>query len=207
MLPITMKHTWRILGWVMFITSMLLVAPAYAQNVAVTAPDAQSMLMRIASQTPNLIRLVTAVAYVMGMFFMITAIIKFKHLGESRTMMSQEHSVTGPLVTFLIGAALIYLPSSVQVGMSTFWTNPNPFGYTMEKNQWMEFFNTIVMIMQLIGIIAFIRGLVILTHVGSRGGQQSNFGKGLTHVVAGVMLINIYQFIQVIMATLGIAWS
>lgn len=185
----------------------LFVVPAYAQNVNVSQTNAQQMLVNFAQSVPNLMRLVTAIAYVLGLYFMISALIKLKHFGESRTMMSREHSLAAPLTLLAVGAALIYLPTSIQVGMSTFWTNPNPYGYTIEKGQWMEFFNVIVLILQLIGVIAFIRGMVILAHVGSQGGHQATFGKGLTHIIGGVLLINIFQFVQIIMATLGISFS
>jgi intracellular multiplication protein IcmC len=148
--------------------------------------------------------LVTAIAYVLGMYFIFTAIVKFKHFGESRTMMSSEHSIMTPIIMLAVGTALLYLPSSVQVGMSTFWTNPNPYAYVEQQDQWSQFINGCFIVIQLIGTIAFIRGLVLLSHVGGHQSSQGNFGKGLTQVIAGVFCINIYQFVQVILATIGI---
>lgn len=165
-------------------------------------PTAQSMLANIATQVPNLMRLTTALAYVMGMGFIVAGIVKMKHFGEMRTMMSQEHGMFAPMVFIAVGAALLYLPTSVQVGMSTFWNNPSPMAYTSQADQWNQFLSDCYMIIELIGVIAFIRGLVMLSH-GGRGGQSS-IGKGLTHVVAGIFCINIYQFVQMVLSTLGI---
>lgn len=186
--------------WIM----LLFVLPVYAQTSDLPEVNAQSMLVNFATTAPNLMRLVTSVAYVLGMFFMIAAIIKLKHMGEMRTMMSQEHSPKGPLLLLMVGAMLIYLPTTVQVGMSTFWTNPNPWAYNIESSQWMEFFNTIVIIMQLIGVIAFIRGLIIMSHLGQGGGHQGGFAKGITHIIAGVLLINLFQFMQFVFSILGL---
>lgn len=166
--------------------------------------SAQNMLVQFATSVPNLVRMLTALAYVMGMYFIIVGVIRLKHLGESRTMMSQEHSVKGPLIFLTVGALLLYFPTSVRVGMSTFWTNPNPYGYVEENvDQWSQFFNIIFMIVQLVGVIAFIRGLLTLSRLGGHGGQPDAFAKGLTYIIGGILCINIYQFVQVIMVTFG----
>lgn len=187
---------------------LLYALPAYSQQINVAGINAQTMLQNIVTQIPNLMRLVTALSYVMGMYFMFFGILKLKQYGEQRTMMSGEHQLKGPVIYLAVGALLLYLPSSVQIGMSTFWTNPNPYGYIEEQNQWTSLFSNVAMVMQLFGIIAFIRGLLILTQLGGQGGTQpGTLGRGLTHIVGGIFCINIYQFVQVIMATLGISTS
>jgi intracellular multiplication protein IcmC len=176
-------------------------------STGVSSLSAQEMLVNIAKQVPSLMRLVTAIAYVLGMYFIIHGIIKLKHAGESRTMMSREHSLMGPIVMLSVGAMLLYLPSSVQVGMSTFWTDPNPYAYLKQKDQWSDFINVCFTIVQLVGTIAFIRGLVLISHLGTGSGQHGTMSKGMTHIIGGILCINIYEFIKVITATLGIDFS
>lgn len=194
----------------LFLACLFCWGPAFAAAAPAATTDANTtlsaadMLVNFAKNIPNLMRMVTAVAYVMGLWFVIAGVIKLKHAGEMRTQMSHEHSLKGPMIYLSVGAALMYLPNAVQVGMSTFWTQPNPYGYLQEQDQWSEFFNTCYLVVQLFGVIAFIRGLVILSHVGGQGGQHNSFGKGLTHIIGGILCINIYQFVQVIMITLGI---
>lgn len=180
--------------------------PVYAQGdlgFNLSGVTFQTIIQRISETIPNLMRLVTAVAYVMGMFFVILGIIKLKHAGEMRTMMSYEHHLSIPITYIVIGSLLIYLPSSVQVGLSTFWANPTPYAYVRQTGEWARTFRVIYMIVQFIGVVAFIRGLVMLSHAGRHGGGQG-VGKGVTHIIGGILCINIYQFIQVIAATLGI---
>ena len=57
--------------------------------------------------------------------------------------------------------------------------------------------------MRVIGAISFIRGWVILTRV-SKHAQPGTFGKGLTHVIAGILAINIYETWEILMNTLGL---
>lgn len=183
---------------------LMYTAPVHAATFNVNNLNAQTIIENISKQIPQLMQMITAIAYVVGMYMMIQGLIRMKHLGESRTMMSQEHSLKGPLVYFACGAMLLYLPSSVQVGMSTFWTEPSPYGYLQQEDQWQTFINSCFLIIQFIGTIAFIRGLVILSHTGERSGQPGQVSKGITHLIGGIFCINIYQFVQVIMVTFGL---
>lgn len=187
--------------------SFLLVLPAYSQTLNTSGLTAQSMLTRIGDIVPNFTYLVTAIAYVLGMVFVISGVMKLKHLGESRTMMSREHSPVPPLILIGIGAALLYLPTTVRVGMNTFWATPSPYSYNENTDEWSQYLNICFSVVQLLGVIAFIRGLVILSRLGDHGGQPGTFTKGLTHIIGGIFCINIYQFIQMINLTLGIQFG
>lgn len=204
MLPIERKTNSRVGLWryLALLAGLSYVFPAYAD--VVTSLSAQDMITHLAGQIPTIMRMVTAFAYVMGMMFIIMGVIKMKHLGEMRTQMSHEHSIKGPLLYIAVGAMLLYLPSSVNVGMSSFWTDPSPYDYRLNTDEWSQFYNNIYLVIQLIGTIAFIRGLVMLTHLGGHGGQPGTFGKAMVHIIAGVFCINIYNFIHLVFSALGI---
>lgn len=193
-----------------FFAAMFVVVPASAADTAVntvSSLSAEDMLTNLSKQVPSLMRLVTAIAYVLGMYMIVTGIVKLKHFGEMRTQMSHEHSVMGPLVMLCVGGALLYLPSAVQVGLSTFWTEPNPYGYLKQQDPWHDFISVCFNIVQLIGTIGFIRGLVILSHAGhgQGGGQHGGIAKGITHIVGGILCINIFEFVNLIQSTLGLS--
>lgn len=168
-------------------------------------PDLATMVKNLSANMGQLMQFVTALAYVMGMYFIIEGILKLKKFGESRTMMSEQGSLRVPMIYFFVGGFLLYLPSAVQVGLTTFWEDPTPYAYVSDsQDPWVQLIQAVFVIIQLIGTIAFIRGLVILSHVGGHGGQQGQFGKALAHIIGGILLINIYQFIQAVANTLGI---
>ena len=169
-----------------------------------TDVDAEAVLLNLSKAFPELMRLVTAIAYVMGMFMIIRGVAGLKEYGESRASRADHHSLKGALTLLICGTLLLYLPSSVQTGLSTFWTDPNPYAYdTGTHDSWFDFTQSIFLIVQLIGTIAFIRGLVIMSHMG-QSHSQSNFGKAMAHIVGGILCINLYQFIQVILNTLNL---
>lgn len=197
-------------AWFRFWTVVIvwsILSVAYAQGSPPTpiTPipiSAQTMLENIADAVPNLMRLITAIAYVMGIYIIISGVILLKHVGEMRTQMSHEHHISKPLIMIVCGAMLTYLPTAVQVTTSTFWKDPSPIAYQPSSDQYFQFINICFIIVQFVGALAFIRGLIILSHAGAGGGQDS-FKKGVVHIVGGILAINIYQFVQVIMITLG----
>ncbi|OGT55438.1 MAG: hypothetical protein A3F14_06545 [Gammaproteobacteria bacterium RIFCSPHIGHO2_12_FULL_43_28] len=192
------------LCWFAFV---LFALPAFAEaQTNVVNLSAADVLRNIAEQVPRLIQMVTAIAYVLGFYFVFVGLLKLKHFGEQRSMHSQEHGLSAPLIYLMVGILLIYLPSSVRVGLSTFFAEPAPYGYLEATGQWDQFYNTVYSIIQFIGIIAFIRGLVLLTHTGGHG-QQGTFARALSFIIGGILCINIYQVVQVVFVTLGIQTS
>jgi len=167
-----------------------------------TLPDIQTMLINFSTAVPNLMRLVTASSYVVGLLLVGSAVMRMKHYGEMRTQMSQEHSIWGPVIEFLIAIALLYLPSSVATMTSTFWTTPLTYVPPTGPNA--LFISAAYQVVGLIGAIAFIRGLLILKQAGSeRGGQQHVIGKGFAHLVGGTLCINMQATLHMFAATVG----
>lgn len=186
--------------------SVLVIFSLFASQSAFAIElNVATMLKNFSKAVPNIMQLVTAFAYVMGFFLVYKGILALKQYGESRSMMSSSHELKGPLLYLFVGAALIYLPSSVQAGLSTFWASPNPYAYLDEGNDpWWELIKSSLLIIELVGTIAFIRGLVLLTHLGGQGGQQGTFGRAMAHLIGGIFCINMYEFLQAIFATFGL---
>lgn len=190
---------------IMAVMAVLFMSSAHAQTVDLSNLSPETILTNISENAlPNLMRLVTAISYVLGMVFIFRGVVKLKHVGEMRTQMSHEHNIATPITLIAVGALLLYLPSSVQIGMSSFWSDPSPYSYTENQDQWSQFINVCFMVVQFVGTVAFIRGLIILSHMGGGGHQQGGLSRGLTHIIGGIFCINIYQFVQVVMATIGL---
>ncbi|OAI48680.1 hypothetical protein AYO45_04550 [Gammaproteobacteria bacterium SCGC AG-212-F23] len=191
--------------WVIIVTGFLSLVFVNVAEAALV-PDAGTMIKNITAAVPNLILFTTALGYVLGMFMVFQGIMKLKQYGEQRTMMSSQYELKGPLMYIFVGAALLYLPSSLQTATSTFWGNTSPLEYVPASGDaWSSLIQDCFMIIQLIGYVAFIRGLMILAKVGSHGGHQDSFGKAMAHIIGGTLCINMYQFIQTISNTLGLA--
>ncbi len=168
-------------------------------------PTLSDALTNLSLNIPAVMQMVTAFAYIAGLFFVVEGIIELRRVGESRTMMSQEHGFKKPLVRLIIGGFLIYLPSAVQTGIATLWEVPYPTAYIANAGSasaWQVVINNSFTILQLIGVIAFIRGLIILAQIGGHG--QPVFWRGMTHIIGGILCINMYDTVTMVENTLGL---
>ncbi len=169
-------------------------------------PNLQTMLINLQSSYPNLWRLLTATAYVVGFFFILRAIHYMKVYGEMRTMMASNASVKTPVTLIIVGSALIYAPTAFQTLMMTTFGSANvtPLSYAGHYSGWSNQATVALLgLVQIIGLIAFIRGWIFLARAGEQSSQPGAFGKGMTHIIGGLLAINIVGTWDVIKATLG----
>lgn len=184
---------------------MLLPLDAYA----VTFPSLSQMLDNINTQLPYLWRLVTGFAYVAGFFFIFRGVYHLKQYGDPHSQTSGGKDLRPGIVSLIIGAALVYIPTAMDTGLiSIFGTSSlmaYPTGNTIDPS-FTELGQVIVAIIQFVGVVAFIRGLMQFHRLGSGQAQQGTFAKGLTHIIGGTLALNVVGTANVLASTLGISW-
>ncbi len=181
-------------------------------TVACWIAGQSSMLMNIANSLASVERLIAGGAYVMGCAFLFKAIYTLKTYGESRTMMSSNSSIKEPVVYLVVGAVFIYLPSALAVVLQTSFGSSNILQYqpVNSKNSTMDVLfgsgslvgRPLTMLIQVIGLVAFIRGWVLIARSAAPGQQPGAVGKGFMHVLGGTLAINIVETLNVINRTL-----
>lgn len=162
-------------------------------------PNLQVFLNNLSRSYTDLSRLVTAFAYITGMFFGASALFQLKLYGEMRTMMSGQTNIFKPLMYLLVSAALMYFPSTFKtMMMSTFgqpsasplsWSSVTSIGLHGYK---LAITPALLGLMRLVGLVSFVRGWIMLVHISDQG-HQVTFGKAVTHILGGLLLINIVQ--------------
>lgn len=167
--------------------------------------DFQSMLQNLSASYPDLWKLLTAAAYVLGWGFVLKAVYALKAYGESRTMMSSNASLKGPISYFFAGAMLIFTPKAFVMINTTLFGTPNILSYTGGGVAQLSQTSVVAVlgVVQIVGLLAFIRGWVYLSKAGEQSGGQPVLGKALTHIVGGAMAINVVQIKDVIWNTFG----
>jgi len=173
------------------------------------------IITNVANSMKPIQRMVTGAAYLIGVLFIVKAIISLKAFGESKTMMSSSHSFKEPMVFLVVGALLLYFPTLVQVLLNTAFGNseyaqilaygPISSGSSAINTLFGEssaLGAALTVIIQTIGLIAFVRGWVIIAKSASQGQQAGGFGKGMVHVCGGILAMNIIGTLQVINNTL-----
>jgi hypothetical protein len=69
------------------------------------------------------------------------------------------------------------------------------------EQQWAQFANTLVLYIQFIGLLAFIKGLFMLAKGGQHNAQPGTLSKGLTHMLGGAIAMNFVTFVNILYNT------
>ena len=171
-----------------------------------------NILTNIANSLIPVERLITGGAYLIGCAFLFKAVYSLKTYGEARTMMSSNTSMKEPIVYLFVGALFIYFPSAFSTLMvSTFgYQNVLQYAPTGGNNTTLDTLfgsgsvvgRPLTIIIQVIGLVAFVRGWVLIARSASQGQPPGGTGKGLVHVFGGILAINIVGTIEMINNTL-----
>ena len=166
--------------------------------------DFAQMVINIANTMPDLLAMVSAAAYVLGFTLVLKGVYKLKEYGEMRTSMSSQTNLWPPMITLGVGTMLIYFVSTYKMGLATIFGTAeiSPIAYSDSSGSTEALMSAVVSIMQVIGVIAFIRGLLLLNSAGNPGAQPGSIGKGLTFAIGGILSINIYGTWQMLINTL-----
>ena len=157
-------------------------------------------------------KLITGTAYIIGVSLIMKGVMTLKQVGEHRNHMSQHHSLKEPMYYFLSGSFLLFLPSGLKIFLVTTFGSENIMSYT-QINTSNSFINSItssgdlahslVLIVQIIGLVSFIKGWLIISKSGGQSGhQQGGFGKGIMHIFGGVLALNVVQSLNILSKTL-----
>lgn len=169
--------------------------------------DVDEMLANIQEQLPYLTQFVTALCYLSGVYFIFKAMYALKQYGEMRTMMASGTDLRGPITQIALAMCLLFAPTIIDVGLTTLYGDNSILAYDETGTQWDTLASTIIAIVQFVGGVAFLRGLFIFHKLGSGQAQPGTFAKGVTHVIGGVIALNIVQATKIMSDTLGIDWS
>lgn len=167
-----------------------------------------NVLTNLANSLLPVEKLLTAASYLMGIGFAIKAIFTLKTHGEQRSSMSGTGNMKEALVYILVAAVLLYFPSAFEALMNTTFGYSTVLAYT--DNPYLTgIFGTdnaagsaLTIIIQVIGLFAFLKGWIMIARGASQGQSAGNTGKGLMHVFGGILAMNVVGTVQVIINTL-----
>lgn len=171
------------------------------------APSALQILQNLSYSLPALQDLVISLAYIVGIGMIGGAFYKLRNMGDSRFTMTQPTELKGPGLAIFVGAMLIYLPGSLSAVTWTLWNQSTGLmPYVPGTNTSAEFeaiINVSFQIISFVGLVAFVRGWMILAKIGDHSGQ-GGMGKALAHIIGGVLAFHISATVYMVQATLGL---
>ena len=170
--------------------------------------DSANMLVNLSNSYAGIWKLVTGGAYLMGIGLAMRGIYYLKLYGEARTMMSSQANLKIPVIYLFVSGILMYLPETAHVFIMSVFGTPDvtPLSYNTSKMGGLSIQATNAMLgfVQIVGLVSFVRGWMIIVKSAQGGAQGVSFGKGLTHIVGGILAINIVGTKNALWSTLGI---
>lgn len=167
-----------------------------------------NVLANLANNLGAVQKLITGFAFIMGMAFAFKALQTLKMYGESRSQMSSSSNFKEPLIYFIVAAVFLFVPSALNTFLTTTFGSSNILQYAPinSSNSTLNSLfgpdstvgGPLTMIIQTIGLIAFIRGWILIARSAGSGQQPGGMGKGLMHIFGGILALNIVQTINII---------
>ncbi|HVV69908.1 MAG TPA: hypothetical protein VHE99_12910 [Gammaproteobacteria bacterium] len=175
--------------------------------------DISFLIEKFHAQLPAFINFLYALSYTIGIVLVIMALFKLKEYSlTSSSMYGESGLITRSLAYFIAGAMLIYLPSALDVGTTTFLADNGDnslFSYAAIKNKgygYEELISPVIDIVKIVGLLAFIRGWVMLSKMGNQQHKGVMF-KGITHLIGGILAVNIIGVYTIFARVLGRLFS
>lgn len=177
----------------------------------VQAPsDLGQIFINLSASITGIWQLTTGFCYLAGVMFTATAVLKLKAYGELRVMAAtSQASLKGPLIYLFVAAVFLYLPEAFSILMMT------TFGYAGASTELqytespvggfsLEAMEAVIQLIQLVGLFAFVRGWFMIAKLAHGPSHQEGIAKAVTHIIGGILAINILGTKDVLVATLGL---
>lgn len=148
-----------------------------------------TMFANMMSSLPPILKMVFGASYVIGIYYVFIALRRLWKMGTGDPHIHTESVVMG----LAIAGCLIAAPTAVGSDLGTFFatTHPSPLQYNGPGGAEMgTAAKAIVLFIQIVGVIAVIRGFMILRAV-AHGNSRDTVSKGMTHIVGGAMAANV----------------
>jgi len=151
-----------------------------------------------------------ATCYLVGFSLTLGAIYKLKKFGERTAFMHNSKGLLAPSAAFFIGIALMYAPTFLQNWNMTLFGTPNVESTLSWQSSnsgidWADALAPMIGTIQVIGLIAFLRGWLLITKSTGEQPQPGAVSKGFIHVIGGVLAINITGTMDMLANTFGLA--
>jgi len=161
--------------------------------------------IRLSENVDLLRQVINAIASLFGFLLIFRALLKLKIYGEMRSMMAPHARLNQILLLLFVGIVLIALPSATTpVLLDALFGTPmiKELQYNSAQPTIDDIQYAAKRIMRLIGSFALVRGIL---QIGTyqEGGRHS-LSKSLTHIIAGILAINIQTSLEILMSLFGV---
>ena len=168
-----------------------------------------NMLQNLDRSMPGIGQFLLGLCYLMGLGFVVSAVWRLKKFGHRTAFMHTETGIIAPLVLFLMGVLLLYTPGLFKIFNYTLFANTDFQNISDWQSQhtggkWMPVISPMLQLIQVIGLVSFIRGWLVLSRATNAQSQPGNVSKGIVYVISGILAMNVTRTIDLITTSLGL---
>ena len=166
-------------------------------------PTAASMLDAFGQNFPGLTRLLTMLAYLIGMW----AGASMGLLLWRRQRVEGSVTLGALLMRMLLCAVFLYLPTAVSTAQDTVFASPTILSYSPGhgvSEHGKQVLDVVIRFVQLVGLWAFIWGWMLLNRSHARGYDPGLGSKGWVHIVGGLLCMNSVATLHGLAQSLGL---
>lgn len=170
-----------------------------------TTIDLVTIIGNISQSLYPVQRLITGLAYLLGILFFITAVMKFMKIGDHRAQSSSRDTMYSPVMYLVFGSILIYLPSALNLAANTAFGVGNVLTYSSYNPY--NIYSSMGLLIRTAGVLWFVRGCVLVAHASEPGTQHGP--KGLVFIFAGILSMNFDNTVSLLNSVMGniAAWT
>ena len=174
---------------------------------AIAFPDIPQVLQNLNVQLNWVWRALIAASYVIGIWLVGMGFLKLNQYGKVTVFMMAQVHFSGPLMMIVVGSVLVALPATMDSVLMTIWAQGGRDSIMswpgLSSAAWWQTAGLVVPMIQVIGLLSFIRGWMQLAKAGGQGNQPGTVSKGVLHVLGGILAINFVGTVETLRATLG----
>lgn len=190
--------------------ALMLLTGCSGSGINWSAPNLMQMFESLRSTLPSLWMMIIVTCMVTGVYLMYKGLADLVIVAKmSGSMMGGQQTSGPPILMIMLSTVFFYLPifiSSMSVTVfgqgseSLLSYQPISSGNGLPLGM-----SVCVDVIRFISMVAFVRGVFLLTRHAHRNGQTQpgNFQKAFTHIIGGVLGVNILTTWGALMATLG----
>lgn len=167
--------------------------------------DLLSIIRRIGDLVPQFEDLVFALSWILGLLLMVSSV---RSAMRASADGSGRHTWSPAIVKAVLGTCFIALPTTIATLVASFFGSPeiaDPREALAYAPNMLSAFDddiakqtiaSLLTIVQFVGLIGFIRGLLLL-NATANGAHNASLGSGIAHVLGGTLAINITALLGV----------
>ncbi len=147
------------------------------------------------------------ICIMLGLGLFTGAMFQLRRFAESRTYMSQQMTLWGPMTMMLAAILLLLLPFTITTSLRAFFGAGQtlPIAYQPTSEHDFDVYVPVVLaFVRLIGVGAIIRACTIFSRAGRSSGQPGLIGKALLHLFGGILCVHVLGTMYLIKHIFGI---